>query len=328
MKKLSFTLFGILSVIIILSIVCAQEDLSIPREIRIKYGHVIEVGNIKTVPEEVVPGDTATLSLDVSNMGTNDLRDIRIRGIMPSQLTFLNDISTRKVSLLPAGESRNLKFNLIALPTASGGVYTANLMVDYINAVADEIHENYTFAMIIGSDPEIFITADTTEIYKKTLPWSRPSGKVTVTFFNNDVSDIKFLTVELKESSDYDIIKASKDYIGDLDSDDYESVDFRIKLKTGKDQIVLPLLITYKDPLNNDYSEEIEAVLKIRTADELGISTNGTALWAFLIIVIAVIAFFVYRRYKNKKHNHYAKDGFLMPEEEVHKKEKKKGKRK
>ena len=57
----------------------------------------------------------------------------------------------------------------------------------------------------------------------------------------------------------------------------------------------------YKDSLNADYSKEFRLPLEIRSAKELGISTNGTSTTVIIIIVLAIIGYLIYRKYRKKK---------------------------
>jgi len=149
---------------------------------------------------------------------------------------------------------------------------------------------------MVKSPPKLFANVDSSELYI-----GNGIGKVSIEFVNNGLSDIKFLTVELGDSVDYDIVESNKKYIGDLDSDDFESIDYRLKLTSEKREILLPLHITYKDSLNNDYSETLELELKIRTAEELGRESSNTLTIVVVLIVIIIIVYIIYRKYKKKK---------------------------
>jgi hypothetical protein len=153
------------------------------------------------------------------------------------------------------------------------------------------------------SKPNLFVKIDSSELYR-----GNGIGDVTITFVNNNVADIKFLTVELQESEDYDIVSTSRMYIGDLDSDDFESVDFTLKLLSEKDYIALPLKIQYKDALNNDYSESVSVDLRVRSAEELGKKSNNTWIIVVIAVAILVVIYLIFKSFRKRKE--YAKDGF------------------
>src|SRR3989344_2020414 len=113
--------------------------------------------------------------------------------------------------------------------------------------------------------------------------------------------DIHFLSIELEESPDYDIIDESVKYIGDLDSDDFDTANFRINVKSSKREIILPIKIEYKDSLNKAYETQENLVLQMRSAQEMGVASNVFLYVVLSIIFILGVGYFLYRRYKKKQ---------------------------
>ena len=76
-------------------------------------------------------------------------------------------------------------------------------------------------------NPEVSVILDKTDITQKKM-----TGTVTLKVINKGLSDIKFLNVILKTSDNYEILSTSDTtYVGNLQSDDYQSVDYIISLK-------------------------------------------------------------------------------------------------
>lgn len=264
--------------------------------------HAIRIQEINSTPENIAPGESANIRIKIKNSANLYLDDVRIKLELPSQFKFLNDVNQVKISRLESGEVKDVGFNIISLPSSSEGIYEASLIIDYVSFlskdhfnVGENKQDNYTFGLIVKAIPDIFAQIDSSEIYK-----GNDVGSITIRFVNRGVGDAKFLTVELLESKDYDIISADKEYVGDLDSDDFESVDFRIKLNKEKG-VNLLLKTDYKDSLNKDYSQEVKLPFEVRDAKELGIKTNGTSTTIVIILIIAIAGYFIYKRYKKKK---------------------------
>ena len=58
----------------------------------------------------------------------------------------------------------------------------------------------------------------------------------------------------MKESEKYEIVSPAEVYVGNIDSDDYETADFKISLNKVKEkEVILPLSLEYKDANNNEY---------------------------------------------------------------------------
>jgi len=294
MKKI-LLLSLILLLIVQISALYTEEDS------KMDFGHVVRITDLN-VPE-LAPGESGILKVVLKNNANYHISDIRGTLNLPSQIQFLNDVSKVKIARIESGESEEMNFRILALPSSDEGIYEGVLEVDYVSHfgkgyinVGTDKQDNYTFGMIIKDTPNIFMQIEDTEVYK-----GEDSGEITLRFINNYPANVKFLTVELKESEDYEIISDSREYIGDLDSDDFESVKFRVKLKK-EEAITLLVKLTYKDSMNNDYSDDLELGFEIRGAADLGKSAgNGTFSTVLFIIILAIIIYYFYRRYRKKK---------------------------
>jgi hypothetical protein len=274
----------------------ATGDLSLENQLRLEFNHVIFISNIVTNPENIAPGQNFTLKFTITNEGSQFVRDVITKVSLPSEITTYNDVSTVKTAQLDPSESLDVSFNLIVKPTTAEGVYNLPILVDYINHVGDERQENETLGIIVSSKPLPLVEIKSTDIYK-----GNELGKVTINVINNGVANIKFLTLELLPSKDYEIISSDLSYIGSLDSDDSSAVDFRIKVKDDSSSVVLPLLLTYKDAINRDYAIQKNVTLQIQTAKDLGIQKSNAGVVWLVIIILAIVAYVFYRRYKAKK---------------------------
>ncbi|MFA7708165.1 MAG: hypothetical protein WCX73_04395 [Candidatus Pacearchaeota archaeon] len=302
-KKRLILVFSILFLIGILgqvSAVYVEDNLTIAN-----MGHAIRVQSIETVPSQIAPGGSGVLKMRLINNAKFYLDDLIVELNLPAGITVLNDVNNVKRSRLNPLEPVDIVFNIIVSPETTEGVYDASTKFSYVsylsalNAqypnVGEEKTENNTFSIIVKDTPKIFEIIESTTIYKGNY-----LGEVSVKLVNNGVGNIKFLTIELLNSEDYDILSEEKKYIGDLDSDDFDSADFRIRVN-NKENPNLLLKLTYKDALNQDYNEDIPLVLDIKTAEELGIATNGTSKTIGILIILGIIGYLVYRRFRKKK---------------------------
>jgi len=284
-------LFISLSIIQISAVLGTQELLN-----RLEFGHVIVIRNISTSPETLIPGESSVLKMIIENTANDFVNDIVITFNSTDEIALINDFSRRKIARLDSGESKEITFKIIVLPNINEGVYKPEIIIDYVNRVGEERKDLGEIGLAVKASPKIFAKVDSTEIHSKNR-----IGEVTITFINNDIANLKFLTIELLESEDYKIINSNKEYVGDLDSDDFESVGFRLSIKSKKDKINLPLKISYTDALNNKKIENIETSLTIYSAKELGIDSGGNTVGIISILVLAGILFYVYKKYKKKK---------------------------
>jgi LPXTG-motif cell wall-anchored protein len=295
MKNSRLILLVSLAVMLVLLLnsvnVVALGGLDTDRAQKLAFGHVLYVTNLTTIPEELTPGQPAQLDFIIENIATEFLKDLIIELELPSELAPYKGLNQFKIAEMISGETRNISFKIIPLPTAEEGVYKVNIVADYINYIGEERQDNQTISIIVASQPKIFAEIRSTEIYR-----GNNMGTVRIKIVNNNVANLKFLTVELNETNDFEIIGPGKDYIGDLNSDDFSEVSFKIKSEADK-ELVLPLILTYKNAMNQDFSEIVNLKMKIYSASELGIKNSNT--WLILVILVIVIIGIWY--YKKRK---------------------------
>ena len=296
MKK-EMKILGIFSIFVIFLVIAQISALDDDRERRINFGHVMVIDKIEMQPEYISPGKNGAIKVTLRNNANFELTDVRVELDLPDEIKFLNSVSKKKIGKIESGETLDLMFNIISDPGAGGGAYSANITVDYVNHIGDERQDSDEFGiLVIKSIPKIFIKVDSTEIYK-----GNNLGEITLTFVNNNLANLKFLTVELLESEDYKIISANKEYIGDLDSDDFESIDFKLSIDKKKEIIPLKLKLSYMDALNKEYSERLDVPFEVLSSKELGIVENRTTRAIIIGILIIGAGYYFYKKRKKKK---------------------------
>lgn len=293
-KKSLIPLMLVFAVLALSSVSAGPLNITLEREFRLTFGHIVYLSGMKITPEMLSPGDTGEISFVIENTGTQFIRDIITEINLPSSVYPYNDITVNKIPEMMPGEKEEIKFSFIVSPTAEEGIYRIPVEINYVNHVGDERTENETLSMIVLGKSKILAEIKSSEIYQ-----GNEIGNVKIKLINNNLGNIKFLLVQLNEGEGFEIINGYTDYIGDLDSDDFSEVSFRIKA-TSPDNIVLPLTLTYKDSMNRDYTQEVELPLKIQTAEELGVKKSNSWIIISAIVVLAVI-FFAYRSYRKKK---------------------------
>lgn len=291
MRQLKYTIL-LLFVLVLSMNLCSALD--VERTFRLSFDHLLYMSNISTMPSQIYPGQEAILNFKIENTGNQFIRNVRIDLEMPAEFAPYKDIDKRKIAQMLAGDSENISFSILPLPQTEDGVYKLNIIARYVNYIGDEREENSTIGIFVGSSPKPLVEFSSSDIYQ-----GNSIGNVKLKVINNNVGNVKFLKVDLAESNDYTIIGSNINYIGDLNSDDFSEVTFRINLKKSVKIIDLPVTLYYKDALNKDYTRETKIEFKVPTASEAGIKKSYGG-FIFVIIVLGVIGYIFYKRYNKK----------------------------
>ncbi|MEM4230804.1 MAG: hypothetical protein QXF25_02930, partial [Candidatus Pacearchaeota archaeon] len=141
----------------------------------------------------------------------------------------------------------------------------------------------------ISDKPKYYIIVESIE--KKS-----GSTRVNLKFVNNGPIDLKFFNVKILENKHIKLKSNNQIYIGDLDSDDYLTESFLADITKSK--TVIPLEITYLDPINNEYTDYINV-----TWDESKIENKTeSSIWPFIIIliIVGILGYYLYRKKRIK----------------------------
>ena len=275
---------------------------------------------VETFPERVQPGDEAVLKIKVKNMADSTMKDITLK----LDLTFsdlvgdatattaadsitafntlpfapLGSATEQKIYMLEPGEENIFSYNLIAYSDAESGVYKIPIELTYYDELETSYLKEDIVGVIVGTKPDMSVVLDETELYV-----GKQSGTVTIRFINKGFSAVKFLDVKLEDNGEYDVISANEVYVGNVDSDDYETAHFNIYLKNGATKkektITLPLKVEYRDANNNLYSETHNLELDVLKPEKLGIKQSSGG--GFIFVILLIIGGVIYYRRRKKK---------------------------
>lgn len=154
-----------------------------------------------------------------------------------------------------------------------------------------------------GGEPKLEVGIQDADIF-----YGGKKGSVTLNIVNRGNLDIKFLVVELQPADNYEILSPNRIYIGELESDDYDTITFDIYVKNDvaksmSETLPLTVLLDYSDVNDKEYMEWINTSIKVYSVADMKkmqlISSSNTGLY-IAIVVILIIVYFGYRKFKKK----------------------------
>ena len=258
---------------------------------------ILSVDSVSLGKKSLEPGASNTIKIKVSNDADSMLKDIKAR-LELGGLPFipLGSTNEKMIYKIDSRESYEFEFELLANPDADSGVYQVPLKIAYSDELGKTYFKNSTLGFIVGAKPDLSLTLDTTEVYERGKP-----GNIVVKVVNKGVTNIKFTNVKLMPNKDYKILSNGEDYLGNIDSDDYETAEFNIYVENKKDKkIILPIVIEYADANNNNYKTDMNLEMPIYSASEakrFGLVEGNGKVGFFIVILVVVAGLFIYRRW-------------------------------
>lgn len=264
---------------------------------------ILSVEEIELIPDTIKPGSEAKIRIHLKNLADSLLKDIKTKLALDDiSLATLKSSDEKTIKWLDGNKEVTVEFDLVADPDAESDLYVLPIDLSYFDEVGNAYNKTIKSGIFIGAAPDITTNIDSTTIHQ-----AGTKGEVTFKFVNKGVTDIKFMNIILKESDAYNILSTPEDYLGNIDSDDYESADFDIYVKsTTEKKVTFPITIEYKDANNNEYKDTVQIDMPLYNKEEakkFGFAKGNGYGGIIFIIILAVVGFFGYRWWKKRKNN-------------------------
>lgn len=255
---------------------------------------VLNIEKVESNPERIPPGGTADIGIFLKNSKGGDIKDVSLL-LSIGNLPFapIGSSTKKEVKLIPADKINEFRYKLFVEGNAEPKVYKMPVIIKY-STQSEIFTKEDTISLIVASKPEYQINIEESNVFVR-----GDIGGVVVSVSNVGPSEMKFTSLELLNSDDYDIIGNSRNYLGNLEPDDFETADYKINVKKSK-SVPLKLLLNYKNSYNEEFKDEIELNLPIYSkykAVKYGLKKTDKSILS--IIFLLLFLFFIYRVYKN-----------------------------
>ncbi|MBS3069870.1 hypothetical protein J4441_05890 [Candidatus Micrarchaeota archaeon] len=257
--------------------------------------------------EPLTQGMRSRLSISLANNGDDSAQDVRVSISNSSVLTPLG-FSEVSAGMLAEGASSTVSFD-VGVNDILPGFYSLPLLVRYTDQYGKESTATITTGIFIESKNDL-------SVYISSKPAPIVSGGVhtlSVLVSNIGSSPIKALSVRMSSSA-FSLLEAQEDqFIGGLNQDDFSTVQYKVLVgSVPEGDYALNVTLSFKDSYNKPHTLTVPAYLRVvsqQTAAAASGMQNGLDLPVLIggLIVLAVIAYFVRRRYFAKKHAATAK---------------------
>jgi len=299
MHKRAFLIVLLLAVLV--SPVFAAESSSV---------RITTVGNMSLVPINyepypAQPNQVEHLWIKVQNVGGETVENSAFKLIpaYPFSLTA-GDSGTLFEGTMNSGETRLLEYDIRVDKDAVQGYYDLS-----VGVCADSACNNYqkmTFQLYVntGGVAKIETLVDNFDSVTGGSP-----GSITISIVNRGDLNIKFLVISIGKSDDYTLLNPDKIYVGELASDDFETINLNLYASpniTKTKDVTMPVTLEFTDINNKEYTLNQDVTFPIYSKEDLGrysltqSSNSGSTLLVIAFFVLIIVAYFIWKKKKNK----------------------------
>jgi hypothetical protein len=259
----------------------------------------ISITGVTSTPSEVVPGEIVSVNMRIENIFQDDVFNLNVK-LNLENVPFAPYQSSSESYLdeLKNDDSEVFNFELIALPSAGTGIYKIPVEITYEDEDSNFSTKSELISIIINSVPELTISLEDVILIKG------QENIIDIKIVNSGLSDVKFMYVNLNDVIGLNFLTEKNQYLGDIDSDDFDSAEYGIYIsESSTGSITLPVKLTYKDSTNKEFTQIKNIILRVYSLEEaqsLGLvkKPNYTT---YFVLGILVIGYFTYRSVKKRR---------------------------
>ena len=255
---------------------------------------------VSTNQVEVFSGAPFILNITISNLGLENAYDVKVSVSTETDFILPATQSTAYFNMINSGGSRNLGIKFLTNESAISKIYPVNIVVAY----RDSDNINYTSITKIGvkltSLSEKNKEPDVDVFFVESQPKPYPGGMSNITFDVANVAIEKAYGVIVNASIPVGSIERNSFYIGDLNSNDFQTIDIEVKFQNVTGTYPMNITLQYRDEDNNIFQKMRTFYIDV-TPYSYTESKNKINLWEYVIIFVVIIAIILFFLRKSKK---------------------------
>jgi hypothetical protein len=260
----------------------------------------LTIKDITSSPNQVVPGGVVDVSIVIENTLTFDTQNVNVAlDLTTAPFAPYQSSSEKFLDSLNEGDKETFTFELISLPQTDSGIYKIPVSINYQDTDGKTYSKSGLISLTVNAKPELDVSIEDSVVLIK-----GQENILSIKIVNSGLSSSKFTYVSVNSVSGIKILNSKEQYAGDINSDDFNTVQFQAYVEsTASGTINLPIILTYKDSTNKEFTETRTITVNtysIKEAQSLGL-VKKQSYAVLIIIILLILGYFINRYYKNKK---------------------------
>ncbi|QGA79938.1 COG1361 S-layer family protein [Candidatus Nanohalobium constans] len=280
-------------------------DMSYTKEVPVEVRSDRNVLSIEEVnfPDKAAPGTRQQMQLKLRNLADSQLKNIQtgldLSGDIPMATSGASD---KNLVSIEAGQTQTINYTLNIDESAENSVYKLPIDISFENEAGTEFEQSTTTGINVGGKPDLKVALDTED--------SLTEGRKELNFrlVNKGHGSADFVSMELQETDNIEVIGSNDEYIGSMDSDDFQTASFQTHIEAetesiNVDQLELPVTLEYNDQDGKQTStQNIAAEFYTKEeAKKYGLTSSGSPLPLIIVAVLLIGGGIYYWRRKRKE---------------------------
>ena len=264
----------------------------------ISMASALTIQNVETSKTDIQPGDRFSVDIEIENTLSSDAEDVVV-SLDLTGVPFAPYQSSNQVmkAELNEDDSKVFSFELIAGSDADSGVYKIPVNIVY-QLGSENKTANGLISIVINAQPQLDVSIEGVLIKGQTK-------ELTIRIVNSGLGEARLLSLKVIPVSGLKIIGSDSVYIGNIESDDFDSADFQISVpESVPGTINLIVELAYRDSKNKEFAETKYLPVKIYTRDEaieVGLVSKSNTLTYVIVVVVLIVVWLIWRAWRKRR---------------------------
>tara|TARA_Y100000310_G_scaffold342784_1_gene447417 strand:+ start:171 stop:1034 length:864 start_codon:yes stop_codon:yes gene_type:complete len=261
----------------------------------------LSITSVESFPSKIEPGNTANILLQIKNEENFDIERVTIKLDLSNPLLPIapRGAGTEKfITEIGDEDEEYVYFDIVVLSYASLGIYRIPLLITY--EVSEEIiTKSEVISLEVYSPPDLDVKISNPDFLLAQV------FEVEFEITNKGLSGVTSLNLKLEDSPFYDVISSQDIYVGKIDSDDFERVDFKVIMNYPiPNEVPFSINLEYYDSSNIKHTGDFKIkkrAYSLSEAKSLGLVEESRGSYTYIGFFVLIVLFLIYKRFKKKR---------------------------
>lgn len=259
----------------------------------------ISIIDVSSFPQEVVPGETVEVSIKIKNTFEDDVFNLNVKlDLEEAPFAPYRSSSEKFTDELEENDKKDFNFNLIVLPGTASGIYKIPVEISYEDEDENTSTKEELISIIVNSVPELKVGLVSDTLIKG------KENTFSIRVINSGLANVKFVYLRVNDFSGLRFLSEKEQYIGDLESDDSDSIEYNVFINENSQNIInLPVTLKFRDITNKEFIENKNLVIRVyslKEAQKLGLVEKPNY-FIYIGAGILILGYIIYRIRKKRK---------------------------
>ncbi len=237
---------------------------------------------------KVDPKSEFTANFSIKNVGTGPAKNVKV--YFKNQTSILPKMSIYYIDTIAPGEAVSIESGFF-VDTTTPSQHPLPIAIHYENETYKmQPVQEYSVLVPVSSGNALFIYLDSQDKLVEDAV-----GEVTIGIANRGLARSKHVVLTIAEGDRFELIDTDTRYIGDIESDDYDTVDFKILPRS--DCVNITVDVSYADDYGNTYDMTAELPIKVQPSEgKLVLFLRNAGKYTGIFVVLIALLAYVFRK--------------------------------